>query len=318
MRLLTASFKAFLISSAAAVLLSVAAFAQADPNSAQGPDEPMQRRALLELMREQQAAGADVSAKPEERQAYIDVLRALGFYDLAAEQLAWLAQGDPDNAKLMRELGEAWMQAGPIGRDKAFNAYHEALRLNPEDRDAQTLLARLLHREGLYEEAERWYDAALAADNPPVPAALGKAALLARRGAAAEASAMIDALGAAAQPYDVEARMMLRKSLYDFEQRGGWLDDSGENHAAYARLLYRAGRISDASLAARRAVTLVPNDYATWNFIAAMQMQMGQLDAAQQAYGKSLEANPDQPNIDAARKQLINELTLRSQGKTQQ
>jgi len=191
-----------------------------------------------------------------------------------------------------------------------------ALALDADDNEARVLLARLLHREGLYEQAKQRYDEALAREPEHVRAGLGKAALMARAGDINTASALFDAIGAAAQMYDVETRIMLRKALFTYERRGGWFEDNAPNHAAYARLLYRAGRITDAILAARRAVAHDAGDYSTWNFIAAMSMQIGNLENAEQAFGKSLAANADQPDVSSARRQLINELTMRRQEKT--
>jgi cytochrome c-type biogenesis protein CcmH/NrfG len=105
---------------------------------------------------------------------------------------------------------------------------------------------------------------------------------------------------------------MLRKALLTFERTGGWFEDTAANHAAYAKLLYRAGRITDAVLAARRSVILNEGDYETWNFIAAMQLQVGNLEHAEQAYGHSLTARPDQPEIEKQRRQIIDELTRRN------
>lgn len=143
-------------------------------------------------------------------------------------------------------------------------------------------------------------------------ATIGHAALQVRKGEVVNSSQKLDALGVKAQPYDVETRLMLRQALHDFERRGKWFSDTAENHAAYARLLYRAGRLTDAILAARRSVVLDTAQSEIWNFLASMQLQIGNLEQAKQAYEHSLEANPNQPAIEAARRQLINTLTTSS------
>ena len=252
---------------------------------------------------------------------YRDVLKALGYHDLLAEKLEQRLgnneSGCAADPAAWRSLGEAWMLAGPCGRERSFDAFKKALELKPEDGETLVLMAQLFHREGLYEQAAAAYDKALAADSGNIRAALGKAVLLARGGAIAESSRAIDALGMAAQPYDVSTRIMLRKALEDFERRGGWFGDTPENHAAYARLLYRAGRLPDALIAARRAVELAPGDTSAWNFIAAMQLQMGNLEQARQAYDKSLEADPNQKQVEAARNQIVSQLSAGGAGKKQ-
>ena len=285
-----------------------------DPNRTQAPPEPS-REELLERLQSLEKAGRTADAE------YTDTLKALGYHDLLAEtlehRLSNNESGCASDPAAWRALGEAWMLTGPCGRDKSFDAFRRALELKPEDGDTFALMGQLFHREGLYEQAAAAYDKALAADSANVKAALGKAVLLARGGAIADSSRAIDALGVAAQPYDVSTRIMLRKALDDFERRSGWFDDTPENHAAYARLLYRAGRLPDALIAARRAVELAPGDTAVWNFIAAMQLQLGNLEQARQAYDKSLAADPNQKQIEAARNQIISQLSVGSAGKKQ-
>ncbi len=295
-------------------LLSFSAMADAPPSPealAFDVSIPETREALLERQRKLEAAGATSSADPAVQRSYIETLDALGYYDLAAEQYERMLTLQGESPRLLLELGTAWKKAGPYGKDKAFRAFKAALELDEDCIEARMSLAHLLHREGLLEQAERHYDRILVHQPDHVRARLGKAALLARDGDIQGASALFDQIGGAGQPYDVETRIMLRKSLFVFERHGGWFEDIARNHAAYARLLYRAGRITDALPAARRAVTLDPGDYNTWNFFAAMQLQFGNLEQAEQAYAKSLEANPDQPAIESTRRELINELTLR-------
>lgn len=284
------------------------------PGQPPAPSGPS-RSELMDRLKTLENAGRTADGE------YNDTLKALGYHDLLAENLEKRLKDNEDGCAshpaLWRTLGEAWMLTGPCGREKAFEAFKRALGLKPEDGETLALMAQLLHREGLYDQAAAAYEKALTADSGNVRAKLGKAVLLAREGAIAESSRAIDGLGMAAQPYDVSTRIMLRKALDDFERRGGWLDDTPENHSAYARLLYRAGRLPDALIASRRAVELAPADTGTWNFIAAMQVQLGNLEQARQAYDKSLEAGPNQRQIEAARNQIVSELSARGAGKKQ-
>lgn len=284
--------------------------------SAEDAAAPENRSVMLEHYRELVKSGAENTSNTDLQQQYLETVLALGYYDLAAEQYEKMLEESPDDTALRLALGESWMQTGPAGLDKALETFQKALAINNSNADILFAQAHLYHKQGLYEQAEKYYGEILADDPLHVRARLGKAVLFVRSGEIASASAMLDEIGAAAQPYDVETRTMLRKALFVFERRGGWIEDTPTNHAAYAKLLYRAGRITDAVLAARRAVESDPNDFETWNFIAAMQLQIGNLKNAEQAYGSSLDANPDQPEIAKQRRQLINELSVRSQDKT--
>ena len=274
---------------------------------------PENRGVLLEQYQQLEKEDAANSSNPDLQRQYLDTVIALGYYDLAAHYYEKKLADTPEDKTLLRELGDAWMKVGPYGYEKSFEALKRALSLEPENISTLASLAELCHKTGLYNEAEGYYDQTLQLDPNNVPARLGKAVFQVRSGDIAGASRIFDEVGVEAQPYDVTTRLMLRKALFVFEHNGGWFDDTAKNHADYARLLYRAGRISDAVLAARRAVTINADDYATWNFIAAMQLQIGNLEFAEKAYGQSLDANPDQPDIAKQRRQLINEITSRQQ-----
>lgn len=275
------------------------------PGPAEAVNGTISREELLGRLRSFEKEGDPCSSETDGGNAYRETLKALGYYDLFAECLEErIRAAGADRPEDWRALGEAWMLCGPQGSKRAFDAFSRALKLAPDDGETQGLQAYLFHREGLYKQAAAGYEKALAVDPKNVRAKLGQAVLRVRDGAIAEASAAIDAIGEEALPFDVVTRVMLRKALYDFERFGGWFEDSAVNHAAYARLLYRAARISDALIAARSAVELAPGDTATWNFIAAMQMQLGNLEQAGQAYDKSLEADPNQPRIREAREYL--------------
>ena len=170
--------------------------------------------------------------------------------------------------------------------------------------DAWFLKGRIEHRAGQYEDAAQSYDEAVKRKPGHVQSLIGKAALDARNGRIVEASAALDAVGKAAQPFDVDTRMLLRKALADFQADGGKMPDEAAAQAAHAKLLYRAARIPDAVAAARRAVELKPDDVDTLNFLGAMLMQAGQNDQAKDAYAKSLAVKPDQPNVQETLKKL--------------
>ena len=59
-------------------------------------------------------------------------------------------------------------------------------------------------------------------------------------------------------------------------------------------------RLPEAIMAIERAVVLAPKEYQAWNFLAAMQMQLGNLSKVREAYEHSLQAHSDQPQVRAA------------------
>lgn len=235
---------------------------------------------------------------------YETLLDSLGYYDELASNIEKRIHANIENCAqdptTWRALGHAWMRIGPAGREKAHTALREALRLNEADAESWTLLGHLLHREQLYSQAQNAYEKALSLDTNQVLAEIGLVILSVRQGAIVEASEKLDRLGTTAQPFDVTLRLMIRQALRDFEYRGGYFDDTAAHHAAYARLLYRAGRIADALVALRRTIELEPTDYKAWNLIGAMCLQLGDREQGRNAYQKSLEINPDQPHIRSA------------------
>lgn len=284
----------------------------ANSQLAENAPAPEDRAALTARYKELVQNGASESENPDLQKQYLDAVLALGYYDLAAAVYEKQLKNTPDDPALLCALGEAWMKVGPYGEEKAFEALQKSASIAPDNTDTLILLANLYHREGLYEQAAQYYEKITAIDPDHVQARLGKAVLAVRSGNITEASEIMNQIGVAAQPYDIQTRIMLRKALLAFERTGGWFEDTAANHAAYAKLLYRAGRIADAVLAAKRSVTLNADDYETWNFIAAMQLQVGNLEHAEQAYGHSLTAKPDQPEIEKQRRQIIDEITRRN------
>lgn len=259
---------------------------------------------LLDALALFQQEGMDRSHDTALLHEYAELLELLGYYDLAGETHELRAVLAPDNAAAWAAAGRAWAQAGAYGLERALNALQKALDLSPDNGEAWFWLAHVRHREGLYDAAREAYARALE-KSPGLPrAVIGMAALDLRSGEILKASQALDALGQAAQPHDVETRVLLRKALHDYESAGGFFPDEAPLHAAHARLLYRAGRLPDAALAARHASELNPADADTLNFLGAVLLQMGSVEQAAQAYEKSLAARPNQPSVEQALKQL--------------
>lgn len=252
-------------------------------------------------------AGAGKDNDPVLIQEYAELLANRGDYDLAADALKRAAARDAANAALWAKVGENLGKVGPQRRQEAFESLRKSLELDktsPAAAKAFYALGDLCWREGLYEQARENLDAALKLAPEDVPTRIALAAAKARAGQVLEAENDLDAVGKAAQPYDAETRAQLRQALADFDAARRFFADTAENNAAYARLLYRAARIPEAILAAQRATRQDPKDFALLNFIAAMQIQLGNLPQAKKAYERSLEANPDQAEVQQAITQI--------------
>jgi len=275
------------------------ALAAGDVKAAQQHDA-MGRRCLREAKDGFEEAGIDTAGDVNVLLAYVAVLEHLGDYDLATETLERVIKRTPPDAALWTRLADNLAQVGPTRRKEAFGAFRNALALDDASPAAAKTwygLGELYRRESLYDFARECYEKAAGLDPEDILTRIALAALDIRDGKVAEGSKRLDDLGKAAQPYDAETRVLLRQALWDFDAARRWLDDTPENHVAYARVLYRAARWPEAIAAAQRAVRLDPQDYETWNFLAAIQMQLGNLQPAIDAYERSLTAQPEQPDV---------------------
>ncbi len=288
-------------------------YKQAAKAAAAPPMAPLARREapdrndLLDAFGLFQSAGADESKDAKVRAEYVELLGLLGYYDLAAQQLERSAKESPKDPGLWRAAGRAWTDSGPAGDERALAALHSSLELDRDSADAAEtwfFIGRVQHRRGEYDPAAESYAAALKLKPDHARAVIGKAALDARAGRIVEASAALDALGRAAQPYDIETRELLRKALADFQAGGAKVPDEAAPQAAYSKLLYRAARLPEAVSAGHRAAELKPDDVDTLNFLGAMLLQAGKADEAKQVYEKSLAIRPDQPNVSEGLKQI--------------
>ncbi len=282
------------------------AMAAQDSNGAN--EHQAQARAALLKARELYEQGKVLKAdEPDSHAAYAQVLGALGYDDLAAEALRRALEAEPGNAAWWLRLGKHLSNCDLPRRREAVGALREALRLDSGGAltaEAHTALGDVFFAEGLYSFAGEDYAKAIAAKANHVPAAIALAALDARRGDLVKAWDVLHGLGKAVLSYDVDARVKMRAALAEFDDARLTFEDTAANHGAYARLLYQAARPVDAVLAAKRALQLDEEDHETWNFMAAVQSQLGSLEGARHAYEKSLEVYPDQPAIRQAMKRL--------------
>lgn len=226
---------------------------------------------------------------------------AQGAYDLAAEALEAASLLRPEETGLRVRLAENAYRAGASGKPRAFEVANELLASSaaPTDHKARAGMVRalILFERGLVGEARAGFEEVLSLESGNARAAIGLAAAEAATGDLLPASARLDALGSAAQPYDVETRYLMRVALDTFGKERRTFTDAPDNHAAYGKLLYRAGRLPEAILALRRAATLRGNDTATWNLVAAIAAQIGDAATTRTACEASLAIKPEQPEI---------------------
>ncbi|MBI1318200.1 MAG: hypothetical protein GC168_04505 [Candidatus Hydrogenedens sp.] len=250
------------------------------------------------------AASGDASAQPFEFPAALaDAARSTGEiapliefagdaeqrgdWDLAADALAVAVELRPAETSLTVRRAKDLYKSGPAGKPEAFKIADAVLSAGATDADALFLRGLLYLEQDMPRFAREDFDALLAQDPKSVPARIVLASMEAGEGRIAEAESRLAALGQEAMPYDAETRDLLRRALLRFERDRYTFADTAENHAAYARLLYRAARIPDAILAARRATALAPEDKELWRFLGQMHAQIGQQPQAEEAFRKA-------------------------------
>ena len=271
------------------------------------------RNYRLEAVRILEDTGVNYREADSTFETLLDTLESLGYHDLAAEHLDTAVQHQQENIGLWLRLGQNRYAMGPAGHDAAFTALMKADSLRSDENlvlsnalqsDIDYALARLYYDKGLYNFALERVEAALVLDEAHLASQVLMSALEARDGKILEASNRLEVLGRALQPLDAQTRILLRESLAHFDQTRGAFPDTAEHHFAYSRLLYRAARIHEAVLALQRCTVLRPDDIETWNFLAAIHLQLGNYPAARHAYEQSLEIQADQPAIQSSYEQL--------------
>lgn len=265
------------------------------------------RKALLDALKQYEDAGFPEASSNSQLMEYAKVTTLLGFHDLTAEAMEVAVKRAPADAKGWALLGASAIECGPKHEPRGLEALKKSLTLDATSKDAAAAhlaLGRLYYAQHLPDLASESLEKAVQCDPENAEAVLRRAVLLVRQGKILDGSNAIDALGKAAQPLDAMTRVLLRESLADYENSGGYFEDTHDNHAAFAKLLYRAGRLPEAILAGGRAAKLDPRDTKNLNFVGSMYMQSGNADGARQAYEKSLEADPNQPGVAEALKQL--------------
>ena len=248
---------------------------------------------------------------------YVKVLRIKGDHDLAAEFAGKVISRGLENAVLWREYGSCLLTMGKKHAQDAIDALYTSLemdRTSPEAVVTFNELADYYIEMGMPEAASTVVAEALAIEPTDVRARLAKVVVDVYNGNIGEAGSLLTAVGKGAQPYDTVLRAHLRLALADFDTQRRSFPDTAENHYAYARLLYFAARLPQAIMACQRAARLAKTDTGIWNFLGAIQGQLGDYAGAQRSYEASLKANPEQPDV----RQTIEKLKEAQQPAAQQ
>ncbi|MBX7257173.1 MAG: tetratricopeptide repeat protein [Candidatus Hydrogenedentes bacterium] len=256
-------------------------------------------------------AGAATSDDFDLLLEYARLLSAMEDFDLAEAAVTRAVALRPDDALAWTILGETQSALGGAKSKDALKSLQKAISLGPEPETAARSLASLgaLYQEmGLYDFARESLTKALEVKKDHRGAIIALASLDLRNGDVAKASDALDALGTIPelQPF---LQHTIEGGLADFEASRRWMPDLPENHLAYAKLLTRVGRVAEAMWPLRRCVKLQPDNYVAWNLLGSVYRGMNRIAEAQEAFGKSLSVNPDQPRT----KQVLDELAKEQQ-----
>lgn len=238
---------------------------------------------------------------------YAEALGLLGDADLGAEALEAAISLRPEDALLRARRAALLAEVGGHARAEAFAAALEALEKTETGEAAllaHQVLGRLFFRESMPALAREHWEAALALESEDAEAIIGLAALDARAGRVAAADAALEGLGRRALAHDTAIRRKLRPALWDFDRFRLLIEDEAEEHAAYARLLYRAARAPEAAVALQRATQLDGDRIELWLLQGGILSQLGNLRGARHAYREALRLDPEQEGLRRTLEQL--------------
>ena len=260
------------------------------------------RRQVGRLLREARDLYAEADAAeardPELLSEYARLLERTDDPDLAAAVLTRLTSLSPDDAEAWVRLGKALSRLGESKALDAKSAFDRALSLEAEPAvrgQAYAGLGRLYYDLGLYELAEETLIEVLPLASQDIETIIALAALHLRRGSVIVAADTLDSVGPALAPYSVLLQGYLVKALADFDLNRVWFPDAAPFHLAYAKLLYRAGRLSEAMGILERSLELNDENHVSWNLLGSFRSQAGNIEGAREAFTHSLALNPRQP-----------------------
>lgn len=166
-------------------------------------------------------------------------------------------QVDADPAEAFTELGMAYLERGNLPR--AMTALNRALERDPEDPEALQAMAIVYQRQGEREQAERTFQQAIAADPDNSRARNNYAAFLYEQGQARRACEQLEL---ASQ----DVRYANRAQLF----------------ANLGQCRWELGEIEQARQSLARARSLDPRDPRSYFTLAALELEQGNPERAQQ------------------------------------
>jgi len=260
------------------------------------------------------AAGADLEARsrfalskvqffPEQASGYSDLARVLaarGDLSRAADMLKKTISLGLDTVAVREQLGRLYSKMGqPLGASRQFR---EALKQKPKSVSLQVSLARTLMAQRRTEEAEQLVRKALARDPDNVPGLEALGSLLLARGEIEQAQVQFEAMLRSnpflASPYVhlahcYELRKLMPQALANY---GAALENDPYVLQAYLgliRLLAGENRWQAARNWALRGLQFLPISGELFLALGDASLAGGDLPAAQQAYRRVLETNPN-------------------------
>ncbi|NIA14861.1 MAG: tetratricopeptide repeat protein [Nitrospiraceae bacterium] len=257
------------------------------------------------------AAGASDSGDAGVLRDYAEALQYSGDLDLSAGLLAKAAQLTPEDAEAWLSYGRVLAALGDSKAADAAQALRRVVELAPDmptGAAAYAILARLYDRQGLYALARECAEKAIAIDPANQAARLAMAAADIRSGRVREAGDTLDALGPLSPELAQKIPSILADSLRGMARSRHTFADTADNHLAYAKILFRIGRMQEALLAAERAAELKEDNYVAHNLVGSLSRQLGRSERARQAFERSLELNPNQPRTREALQALAGDL----------
>jgi predicted O-linked N-acetylglucosamine transferase (SPINDLY family) len=225
----------------------------------------------------------------------------------AADALHYIERAIQDNA----QVAAYWLLLAQVRQDlgehqAALRALLNAMELDPQDERAWVEASRVCRALGLWDDAYMFAQQAEALAPGAVTPAVALAQVHLRRGAAAEALAVLELAHVEGDRDPVwqlhlamahEALKANRLALSAYEAAIRLAPEFAPAHNNMGLLLVRMGRYMDGLQATRRAVELAPDHVEMWSNLGHVLQDLGELDESLACYRRALALNPDQHAI---------------------
>lgn len=221
-----------------------------------------------------------------------------GDFAQAEKHFAHVKQLNPNEPRLPVAEGELYLSMGKLAEAKG--AFERALLLDSKRATTWSRVGAIEAMLGHTAEATFALDRALEL-NPKDFRALESKAELAQKGGRVDEAVRLLIQSASAAPERLAPELVLR-AVAELKRRHRSRDaldvleeqvrrgvDGPNVQGEYGDLLVEAGRLSDAQQAFRRAAAQDDKDPGWWELVGELEMRQGDLDAAREAFQKSLQ-----------------------------